>query len=61
MRTFLHHRKYKGVYPIGNKFRAVITYDKKNHHIGTYATEEDAARAYDLEAKLYHRDKEMTK
>jgi hypothetical protein len=58
MRTLYHHRKYKGVYQRGNRFIAAITHDGKTHYIGSYANEVDAADAYDLEAKLLHRDRQ---
>jgi hypothetical protein len=51
-----HHRRYKGVYQRGNRFIAAITHDGKTHYIGSYANEVDAAGAYDLAAKLLHRD-----
>lgn len=57
MRTLYHHRKYKGVYPRGNRFIAAITHDGKTHYIGSYENEVDAAAAYDLEAELLQRDR----
>ena len=42
---------FKGVYASGQKFRAMISIDKKPTHIGTYDTEQLAARAYDREAR----------
>ena len=41
---------YKGVYPSGKRYKAVISVDGKATHIGTYDTEEIAAKAYDEEA-----------
>ena len=43
---------YKGVYPSGKKFRAMISLDGTPTHIGTYDTEEAAARAYDSAARI---------
>ena len=41
----------KGVYVSGKKFRAAISVDGRAKHIGTYTTEEEAAHAYDKEAR----------
>ena len=44
--------RFKGVTPRENgKFRASIDINKKRTNLGTFATEEDAARAYDAAAK----------
>jgi len=45
------HSKYKGV-TLGYKlkFNAEIQIDKVKHHIGSFDTEEEAAKAYDTEA-----------
>ena len=42
--------KYKGVYKIGEKFRAQITIDGKQQTVGTFDTAKKAARAYDRAA-----------
>lgn len=43
---------FKGVYPSGKKFRAMISLEGKPTHIGTYDTEEQAAKAYDAAARV---------
>jgi hypothetical protein len=36
------------------KWKAVITIDSKNIHLGYFSTEEEAAKAYDVASKKYH-------
>lgn len=43
--------KYKGVTPHGTGFKAQITVDGINRVLGTFASEEEAAKAYDVAAK----------
>jgi AP2 domain. len=43
--------QYKGVFPIGRKWRAVISVNGKTTHLGMFDNAEDAARAYDIKAK----------
>lgn len=42
---------YKGVKKAGRKWRATITCNYREVHIGVYETPEDAARAYDSKAR----------
>lgn len=42
--------KYKGVFVVGDRFRAVASHNGKNYHIGYFINEDDAARAYDIKA-----------
>lgn len=54
----VHHKwgkrsKYKGVFPDGNKWWAYIDVNKKRLGLGTYETEEIAARVYDAASRKY--------
>ncbi|MFT5168152.1 MAG: hypothetical protein ACI8P3_003392, partial [Saprospiraceae bacterium] len=42
---------YTGVYKENNRFRAVISVNRKSMHIGMFATAEEAAKAYNKESK----------
>ncbi len=42
--------KYKGVFVVGNRFRAVARHKGKGYHLGYFYNEEDAAKAYDAKA-----------
>ena len=41
---------FKGVYKIGNRFRAQITFSGKQRSIGSFSTAKEAAEAYDQAA-----------
>lgn len=43
--------QFKGVRPTGGKWRARIKVDRKQQSLGSFATEEEAARAYDVAAR----------
>lgn len=48
-------RKYKGVYRASkNRFRALICVNHKLMHVGTFSSEEEAAKAYDEAAIKLH-------
>ncbi len=48
---------YTGVYQENNRYRAVISIDRKSVHIGMYATAEEAALAYNKKSReLYGED-----
>ena len=53
--------KYKGVYLTNehnkpNRWRAVISVNKKRIYLGRFKTEEEAAKAYNQAAVLYHKE-----
>ena len=52
--------KYRGVSRNGNQWQVLIMVNKKKRYIGTYLTEEQAARAYDRAALQNHLYKAKT-
>jgi hypothetical protein len=53
--------KYKGVYLTNehnkpSRWRAVISVNKKRIYLGRFKTEEEAAKAYNQAAVLYHKE-----
>lgn len=52
MRADVPQSRFKGVYfVLGGRWEAKITYRSKSKHIGTFDTEEEAARAFDERAR----------
>ncbi len=45
---------YTGVYKENNRYRAVISYNKKSYHIGMFATPEEAALAYNKKSREFY-------
>lgn len=50
------YSRFKGVSVCGNRWRAFIKIGKKNIHLGCFATEEEAAIAYNDAIVKYHGD-----
>jgi len=48
--------RFKGVSKKATRWIAQITVDKKRKQIGSFSTEEEAARAYDRHAKNHYKD-----
>jgi hypothetical protein len=48
---------YYGVYANRKRWAAQITYDSKQHHLGCFGTKQEAALAYDREARQCGEDK----
>lgn len=48
--------KYLGVRKKDNKWIAQIKFNYKTIHLGSFVLEKDAAKAYDIAAKIYHKE-----
>ena len=48
--------KYKGVFPNRARWMAQITFQRRCHHLGTFDTQEEAARVYNEAALRMHGD-----
>jgi hypothetical protein len=48
--------RFRGVSRSGMKWSAHISVNGKNIRLGTFRTEEQAARAYDTAARIYHKE-----
>ena len=46
--------KFRGLCRVGRRWKAQITYSGTTHHLGMFASQEEAARAYDASARLHH-------
>jgi hypothetical protein len=49
-------KKYKGVYQRGNRFQAYISKNRERKNLGWFSCEHEAAKAYNIAAKLLHGD-----
>ena len=52
--------KYRGVSKTKNKWEAIIMINRQRVHLGCFNTEEEAAKAYDKVAVIFHKDKART-
>jgi hypothetical protein len=50
---------FYGVSAAGKRWQAAIRYDSKHHYLGSFATKQEAALAYDKEAKQCGEDKPL--
>jgi hypothetical protein len=46
---------FYGVHASGERWQAKITYDSKQHHLGTFDTKQEAALAYDRKARKHEK------
>ena len=60
LNLFSRNSKYRGVSRNGNRWQVLIMVSRKKRYVGTYATEDEAGRGYDIAALQNHGMKSKT-